>query len=144
VVSIGLFVVDAMSRLTHNAWLKQAHHPALFFICPLGSLERVDLLRRFLDLNLDMGSCGASTKPPFTGRIRIDAAVFACRAFDDLAAIFALVNDGMACAPVESTAFLGHEATLDPVFNRLTNHGFLLFPSPVMELSNSKKNDPLS
>jgi hypothetical protein len=117
---------------------------ALFFICPLGRFERVDLLRRFFDLDFDMGGCGTFSGPPFSGRIRINAAVLSRRALDDLAASLALVDDHIAGAPVESAAFLRHEAALDPIFNRLTNHGSLLFLSPVMELSNSKKNRPIS
>ena len=118
--------------------------PALFFICPLGRLERVDLLRRFFDIDLEMSGCGTFSGPPFAGRIRINAAVFARRAFDHLAATLALVDDAIAVAPVESAAFLRHEAALDSVFNRLTNHGSLLFLSPVVDMSNSKKTDPLS
>jgi hypothetical protein len=117
--------------------------PALFFICPLGRLERVDLLRRFFDIDLEMGGCGTFSGPPFAGRIRINAAVFARRALDHLAATLALVDDDIAGAPVESAAFLRHETALDSVFNRLTNHDSLLFLSPVVDMSNSKKTDPL-
>jgi hypothetical protein len=122
---------------------KRSTPPALFFIGPLGRLERIDLLRRFLDLNLDMGGCGTFSGSPFSGRIRINAAVFARSTLDHLAATLALVDDDIAGAPVESAAFLRHEATLDSVFNRLTNHGSLLFLSPVVDMSNSKKTDPL-
>jgi hypothetical protein len=117
---------------------KEVCHSALFFICPLGRLERIDLLRHFFDFDLEMGGCGTFSDPPFAGRIRINAAVFARRALDHLAATFALVDDDIAGAPVESAAFLHHEAALDSFFNRLTNHGSLLFPLPVAELPNSK------
>jgi hypothetical protein len=120
------------------------HITGLFFIGPLGRLERVDFLRRFFDLNFEMGGCGTFSGPPFSGRIRINAAVFARRALGHLAATLALVDDHIAGAPVESAAFLRHKAALDSIFNRLTNHGSLLFLSPVVELSNSKKTDPLS
>jgi hypothetical protein len=117
--------------------------PALFFICPLGRLERVDLLRRFLDIDFEMGGCGTFPCPPFPGRIRIYAAVLSRRALDDLAASITFVDDDIAGPPVESAAFLRHEAAFDTVFNRLTNHASLLFFPPVVVMSNSKKTDPL-
>jgi hypothetical protein len=115
----------------------------LFFICPLGRLERVDLLRRFFDLDFEMGGCGTFSGPPFAGGIRINAAVLSRRALDHLAATLALVDDNITGPPIESAAFLRHEAAFDTIFNRLTNHVSLLFFPPVMVMSNSKKTDPL-
>jgi hypothetical protein len=88
-----------------------------------------------------MGGCRAFAGPPLSGRIRINSAVLSRRTFDDFAASFALVDDGIAIASIESAAFLRHEAALDAVFDRLTNHGSLLFVvlSSVVDLLNSKK-----
>jgi hypothetical protein len=115
----------------------------LFFICPFGRLEWVDFLRRFFDIDLEMGGCRAFSGPPFAGGVRINAAVFASRALDYLAASITIVDDDIACPPVESAAFLCHKTAFDTVFNRLTNHSSLLFVPSVVFMSNSKKTDPL-
>ena len=128
-VPIGLFMVSEKQRI-----------PPLFLVCPFGCLQRVDLLRRFLDLELQMGGRWAFAGTPLSCRVRINTAVLSRRAFDDLAASLALVDDGIATAPIESAAFLRHEAALDAVFDRLTNHGSLLFVlSSVVDWLNSKK-----
>jgi hypothetical protein len=107
--------------------VKNGEGRPLFFVCPFGSLQRVDLLRRFFEVHFEMGGCGTFSSPPFSGRVRIHAAVFAGRALDHLAAPIALIYDDIAAPPVESAAFLRHEAAFDPVFNRLTDHLSLLF-----------------
>jgi hypothetical protein len=90
-----------------------------------------------------MGGCGTFSGPPFSGRIRINAAVLSRWALDHLAATLALVDDNITGPPIESAAFLRHEAAFDTIFNRLTNHVSLLFFPPVVVMSNSKKTDPL-
>jgi hypothetical protein len=90
-----------------------------------------------------MGGCGTFSGPPFAGGIRINAAVLSRRALDHLAATLALVDDNITGPPIESAAFLRHEAAFDTIFNRLTNHVSLLFFPPVVVMSNSKKTDPL-
>jgi hypothetical protein len=111
----------------------------LLLACPLGSLQRVDFLRRFFDLDLDMCGSRAFSGPPFAGRVRINPAVLTRFARDDLGAPFAFIDDRQAAAPVESTALLRHEAALDAALGGLTNHVSLLFFDVYGE---SEKNRP--
>lgn len=99
----------------------------LLLVRPLGCLQRIDLLRRFLDLDFNVGRRRAFPRLPFGGWIGIYAAVLSCRALNDLAASLTLFDDRQASAAVESTTLLGHEAALDAAFDSLTNHDTLLF-----------------
>jgi hypothetical protein len=112
----------------------------LLLVCSLGCLQRVDLLGRFFDLNLEVGGRRAFPRPPFSGRIRINPAILARGTLNDLAAPLTLIDNRVTASAVEPASLFRHEAAIDPTFDGLTNHTDLLFLDGYVEF---KKTDPL-
>jgi hypothetical protein len=88
----------------------------------LRCLERIDFLRGFFDLFLDVRRCRTVSRKPFAGRFRIDLAVLTGRAIYDFDATPTLLYYRAAITPIKSTALLGHEGALRPNFDGLTDH----------------------
>ena len=88
----------------------------------LGCLERIEFLRGFFDFSLDVRRCRTVSRKPFAGRFRIDLAVLTGRAIYNFDATFTLLYYCVAITPIKSTTSLGHEGTLGPNFDGLTNH----------------------
>ena len=61
---------------------------------------------------------------PFDRRLRENKAILAGGKFFDFLAAIALLNDGVAASPIELTAILAHEKTLDTQFHAIANHGY--------------------
>jgi len=95
---------------------------SLFLVGSFGGLEGVDLLCRFLGVQLDVGGRGATADSPFAGGIRIDPAVFSGRQFHDFVAGFTLLHDDIAASAVEAAPFLGHEGAFCTGFDGLAKH----------------------
>jgi hypothetical protein len=81
-----------------------------------------------------MGSRGAFSGPPFSGRIRINPAILARFTLDNLVASFTFVDDFVTAPTVEPAALLRHEAALCTALDGLTNHINLLFDGSVFIL----------
>jgi hypothetical protein len=141
-ISIGLFNEFDRSRLSVS-FPEERDDATLLFICPLGCLKRIDLLCSFLELQLDMRGRRAFPRTPFSRRIRINAAILTRGALNHLAASFALFDDGVAGAAVESAPLFRHEHALDPVFNGLTNHSLSPLSFTCGCCKKLKKTDPL-
>jgi hypothetical protein len=61
---------------------------------------------------------------PFDRRLRENKAILAGgKIFGFLAAV-ALLNDGVAAPPIELTAILAHEKTINTQFYAIANHGY--------------------
>jgi hypothetical protein len=88
----------------------------------LGCLERIDFLRGFFDLFLDVRCSRTVSRKPFAGRFRIDLAVLTGRAIYDFDATLTLLCYCVAITPIESTTFLCHESTLGSNLDGLTDH----------------------
>jgi hypothetical protein len=61
---------------------------------------------------------------PLDGRLRENEAIFAGGKFFDFLTAVALLDDGVAAPPIELTAVLAHEKTLNTQFHAIANHGY--------------------
>ena len=88
----------------------------------LGCLERIDFLRHFFDLPLDVRCSRTVSSEPFAGRFRIDLTVLTGRASYDFDATFTLICYCVTITSIKTTTLLGHEGTLGSDLDGLTDH----------------------
>ena len=107
----------------------------------LRGLERIQFGRVFLGGRLQVGGHVATAKTPLGARVGERDAELTGREFLCLLAAITLLNDSVAFSAVELTTILGHEGTLNTLFQRCTKHDNHILPGIYQKIINDSFTD---